>query len=219
MLPLAVNVLALITLALPILPPDPVVLMLVAVIFPDAIKVLAEMTLTLLILPPDPLLNRLPTVVLPVAFSVPATFIPVPVTINIFALPATLVVTLPFAVTTTLLFPFTIVFPALTVIPVNKLPLPLKKFAVTRLPKFALPAVILPEAVKVLADMTLALVILPPLPLATKLPTVAFPVTVKLPNVPTVVRLDVTIEELSVVPVKLAALAVIAVLDAAVNWP
>ena len=132
------------TLALLMLPPLPLVTILPAVTLPLATNVLADITLTLLMLPPDPLLNRLPTVVLPVAFNVPATFTPVPVTINMFALPATLVVTFPFATTDTLLFPFTIELPALTVIPVNKLPLPLKKLAVTKLPKLALPDVILP---------------------------------------------------------------------------
>ena len=63
MLPDAVNVFALITFALLILPPEPDVTTFPAVILPDATNVLAEITLTLLILPPDPLLNRLPTVV------------------------------------------------------------------------------------------------------------------------------------------------------------
>ena len=49
------------------------------------------------------------------------------------------------------------------------------------------------------------------------LPTLALPVTLSVPRVPTVVKLDVTIPEASVVPVKLAAFAVIAVFDAAVN--
>ena len=136
------------TLALPILPPEPVVLILFAEILPLATKVLALMTLTLLMLPPEPLVDKLATVVFPLTFSVPATLTPVPVTINIFALPATLVVTLPFAATSTLLFPFTIVLPALAVIPVNRLPLPLKKLAVTKLPRLALPDVILPVTAK-----------------------------------------------------------------------
>ena len=126
MLPDAVNVLADITFALLMLPPEPDVTTLPAVILPLAVNVLAEITLTLDMLPPLPLLNRLPTVVLPVVFNVPATLTPVPVTINMFALPATLVVTLPFATIDTLLFPFTIELPALTVIPVNKLPFPVK---------------------------------------------------------------------------------------------
>ena len=178
MLPDAVKVLAEMTFALLILPPLPLVTTLPAVILPLATNVLALMTLTLLILPPDPLLNRLPTVVLPVAFSVPATLTPVPVTTKILALPATLVVILPFAVTNTLLFPFTIVLPALTVMPVNKLPLPVKKLAVTKLPKFALPAVILPLAVNVLALMTLALPILPPEPVVLILPAVILPLAI-----------------------------------------
>ena len=82
--------------------------------------------MTLDTLPPDPDVTMLPTVALPVTFNVPATLTPVPVTISILALPATLVVTFPFADTNTLLFPLTIVLPALTVIPVNKLPFPVK---------------------------------------------------------------------------------------------
>jgi hypothetical protein len=156
-LPLAVNVLALITLALPILPPEPVVLMLFAEMLPDAINVFADITLTLDILPPLPDVTIFPTVALPVTFNVPATLTPVPVTIKMFALPATLVVTLPFAVTTTLLLPFTIELPALTVMPVNKLPLPLKKFAVTRLPKLALPDVMLAVTAKLLNVPTLVM--------------------------------------------------------------
>ena len=42
-------------------------------------------------------------------------------------------------------------------------------------------------------------------------------VTVKLPNVPTLVKLEVTTVDFSVVPLKLAALAVIVTLLAAVN--
>jgi hypothetical protein len=83
-----------------------------AVTLPDAVNVFALTTLTLLILPPLPLVDKLATVVFPVTFNVPEMFAPVPVTIKIFALPATLVVTLPFAVTRTLLFPFTIELPA-----------------------------------------------------------------------------------------------------------
>ena len=144
MLPLAVNVLALMTLALPILPPEPVVLILFAEILPLAMNVLAETTLILDSVPPAPEVTKLPTVTLPVAFSVPATLTPVPVTTKMLALPATLVDTLPFAETSTLLLPFTIELPALAVIPVNKLPLPVKKLAVTKLPKLALPDVMLP---------------------------------------------------------------------------
>ena len=111
---------------------------------------LALITFALLMLPPVPDDIRLLTVVLPVTFNVPATLTPVPVTTIMFALPATLVVILPFAETSTLLFPFTIVLPALTVIPVNRLPLPLKKLAVTKLPKLALPDVMLPVTAKLL---------------------------------------------------------------------
>ena len=150
MLPLAVNVLADITLPPVILPPLPLVTILPAVILPDAVNVLADMALILDNVPPDPEVTKLPTVALPVTFSVPAIFAPVPVTTNILALPALLILTLLFAVTNTLLLPFTIVLPALTVIPVNRLPLPVKKFAVTKLPKLALPAVMLPVTARLL---------------------------------------------------------------------
>ena len=60
---------------------------------------------------------------------------------------------------------------------------------------------ILPEAVNVLADITLILDNVPPLPEVTKLPTVALPVTVKLPNVPTLVTCDWLALTLNVVPV------------------
>ena len=56
------------------------------------------------------------------------------------------------------------------------------------------------------------------LPPAT-LPAVILPATLKLVNVPTLVKLLLTILEFNVVPVKLAALLVIATLLAAVNWP
>ena len=46
---------------------------------------------------------------------------------------------------------------------------------------------------------------------------VTLPVTLNVPSVPTLVRLEVTTDELSTVPVRLAALAVIAVLAAAVS--
>ena len=49
------------------------------------------------------------------------------------------------------------------------------------------------------------------------LPALILPATVKLPNVPTVVKLEVMIDAFNVVPVKLAALAVIDVLLAAVS--
>ena len=56
-----------------------------------------------------PVTVRLLNVVLPVAFNVPLTLAPVPVTTKMFALPATLVVTLPLTPTiSTLLVPFAI---------------------------------------------------------------------------------------------------------------
>ena len=51
------------------------------------------------------------------------------------------------------------------------------------------------------------------------LPAVILPVTDRLASVPTLVRLELTIVAARVVPVKLAAFAVIAVLAAAVSWP
>ena len=51
------------------------------------------------------------------------------------------------------------------------------------------------------------------------MPTLALPVTDRVPRVPTLVKLELTIVAARVVPVKLAAFAVIAVFDAAVNWP
>ena len=97
MLPLAVNVFALITLALLMLPPLPLVTILPAVTLPDAMNVLALITLTLLILPPLPVVARLATVVFPDTFNVPDTFTPVPVTTNMLALPTALMLTLPLA--------------------------------------------------------------------------------------------------------------------------
>ena len=61
------------------------------------------MTLPPVIFPPE----AAPTVNVPVTFAVPATFIPVPVTTTILALPTALIVMLPFAIAIlTLLFPF-----------------------------------------------------------------------------------------------------------------
>jgi hypothetical protein len=155
MLPLAVNVLALMTLALPILPPEPVVLILFAEILPDAINVFALITLALVMLPPLPLVTKLPKLALPVAFNVPAILTPVPVTINILALPTALILTLPFAAGIfTLLLPFD--NPAV-VIPVRYIPLPVKKLADTLLPKLALPDVILPVTAKLLNVPTLVM--------------------------------------------------------------
>jgi len=155
MLPDAVNVLAEMTLALPILPPEPVVLILFAVILPDAMNVFALMTLTLLILPPDPLVDKLATVVLPVTFNVPVTFAPVPVTTNILALPTALIFTLPLLLGMfTLLLPFD--SPAV-VIPVRYTPLPVKKLADTLLPKLALPEVMLPVTASELNVPTLVI--------------------------------------------------------------
>jgi len=57
----------------------------------------------------------------------------------------------------------------------------LQKLAVTALPKLALPEVILPVAINVLAEITLTLLTLPPEPLVVKLPTVVLPVTFNVP--------------------------------------
>ena len=54
-------------------------------------------------------------------------------------------------------------------------------------------------------------------PLVPKLPTLALPFTFSVPRVPTVVKLEVIMLDAKTVPVKLAALAVIATLAAAVN--
>lgn len=58
-----------------------------------------------------------------------------------------------------------------------------------------------------------------PLSVPTKLPAVAFPVTARLPRVPTLVKLELTTVEFRVVPDKLAALAVITVFAAEVICP
>ena len=50
---------------------------------------------------------KLSTLELPVAFNVPATLMPVPVTTNMLAFPATLVFTFPLATILILLLPFT----------------------------------------------------------------------------------------------------------------
>ena len=127
-LPDAVKILADITFAPVMLPPDPApVVILPAVMLPDAVNVLADTTFALLILPPDPDDIKLLTVVLPEMFSVPEMLAPVPVTTTILALPTADILTLPFAAgILTLLLPFTIELPALTVIPVNRLPFPVK---------------------------------------------------------------------------------------------
>ena len=105
------------TLALPILPPDPVVVILFADILPDAINVFAETTLILDNVPPLPDVTKLPTVVLPLTFSVPATLTPVPVT-TIVVLPTAVRLILPLLVGIfTLLLPLLILLvdPELTV--------------------------------------------------------------------------------------------------------
>ena len=94
---------------------------------------------------------------LPEALNVPLTLAPVPVITNIFALPATYVLTLPFAVTITLLLPLTIELPADIVKLLNKPPSPWKKLALAKLPKLALPLVILPVTVRELNVPTLVM--------------------------------------------------------------
>ena len=70
----------------------------------------------------------------------------------------------------------------LAVILLKLLPAPLKKLAIARLPKLALPADIFPVAVNVLAEITFALVMLPPEPLpAIILPADKLPVTLAVP--------------------------------------
>jgi len=113
---------------------------------PDPTNKLADITFAPVIFPPVPDVTILAAVKLPVAFNVPATLTPVPVTTIIFALPAALILTLPFALgILTLLLPLTMEVALPT--PVSRYPLPEKKLAVTRLPKLALPDVILPVTV------------------------------------------------------------------------
>ena len=111
---------------------------------------------------------------LPLALIVPVMFVPVPVTINMFALPAELMLTLPLALGMLILL-VPLATPAVFN-PVNWLPLPIKKLAV-----------MLPVALNVLADITLAPVMLPPEPPVVKLPIVALPDTDSVVNVPTAV--------------------------------
>ena len=66
-----------------------------ALTLPVELNVVAEITFAPTILPPEPLVLILPNVPLPEALNVPATLAPVPVTTTMFALPPTLVVTLP----------------------------------------------------------------------------------------------------------------------------
>ena len=74
---------------------------------PDPTNKLADITFALVILPLET--DIFPAVTLPVAFNVPATLTPVPVTIIIFVLPTTLILTFPFALgILTLLLPLTI---------------------------------------------------------------------------------------------------------------
>ena len=61
-----------------------------------------------------------------VAFIYPVTLTPVVVITATLLVLVTLIATLPFGDTVTLLFPLTSEVPALATIPVNKLPLPLK---------------------------------------------------------------------------------------------
>ena len=129
-------------------------------------------------LPPDtlpvatmsPPVPKLPTFALPDTFAVPVMFAPVVVMTRTFAEAPTEVVTFPPEVAmVTLLVPFAINAPELPVMLLSNPPSPWKKFALARLPRFALPDEMLP-------------------------------VTVREPRVPTVVRLEVTMLELSVVP-------------------
>ena len=70
-----------------------------------------------------------------------------------------------------------------------------------------LPTLALPVELSVVANT----------PVVPKLPTLALPETLNVVNVPIAVKLDVTTVDFNTVPDKLAALAVIAVLLAAVN--
>ena len=106
--------------------------------------------------------KRLPrntgVVICPDAFNAPDTFVSILLITITFAVPFTPTVTLPPAVEIlTLLLPLLMFAPPAAITPVNKLPFPLKKFAVTKLPKFALLLVTLPDIAKLLNVPTLVI--------------------------------------------------------------
>ena len=72
----------------------------------------------------NPAVPRLPTLALPVAFNVPATFTPVPVTSNTFALPATVMAILPPLLAITM-FDVPLLIPLLATVAHVNTPLPL----------------------------------------------------------------------------------------------
>ena len=166
----------------------------------------------------------LPTLALPPMFAVPGILAPVLVTTNCaVALPAVNTETLPLDAIVTFEVPFCIKPLLIVVI----LPVVAINVPVPRLPVFALPVVVIVFEPAVILPMMLAPVILPvavilPAALIVPLPNCVFEVTlptVKLVSVPTDVKFEVVIPEASVVPVKLAALGVLTVFDAAVNCP
>ena len=149
-----------------------------------------------------PAVNKLPPVILPLALTTPVIYSPVVANVAIAAVPVTPMVTLLFAAITTLLLPLTIELPALTEIPVNADPLPMKKLPVTLpvadinptvviLPCIALPVLLINPTVNMLPPVILAALVMVLVadinPAVNMLPPLALPVTVKLVNVPTLV--------------------------------
>ena len=131
------------------------------------VPVLALITLAPDMLPPEPE----PVTSTPDMFAVPATFIPVPLTTTMLALPIALIVMLPLAVAIlTLLFPLLMLEPPPPpLIPVNWLPLPMKNAPLTLpvvlilpLPVFNVPDTFTPVPVTVNVVLpALAIVTLP----------------------------------------------------------
>ena len=165
---------------------------------PDPTNKLAETTFAPVRFPPVPDVTILAAVKLPVAFNVPATLTPVPVTINILALPAALILTLPFAAgILTFEFPFA---NTPTKLPDVVLPDTVKLVNVPVLVMFGCAAVVtVPAVVALVALDTVPVTLAPtnelnPLPLPVKTPVfavnaapVVVPTTFNDVNVPTLV--------------------------------
>jgi len=176
---------------------------------PDPINVLAEMFPVAETSPP---VSKLPEVVLAVTVRLPS----VP---TLVMLGCALVVTVPAVVAAPVNAPTNVVDVTLdspatvvTVAPKVNAVLPSVTAALASLAWTSVPELML---------LALILVTFAPEPLSvpTKLPAVAFPVTARLPRVPTLVKLELTTVEFRVVPDKLAALAVITVFAAEVICP
>ena len=139
---------------------------------------------------------KLPTVAVPVALNVPLTLAPVPLTTNILALPALLILILPLFRTLILLVPFVILEGVINDNPPEPFVLstcPLEPPVIPTFPTapklvnpdtVKLTAVTLPLALNVVAEITLAPEILPAVD---KLPTVAVPDTDTLVSIPVLV--------------------------------